>query len=125
MERAKKSFSLEKEIMSLGRGVLDVSKKVSRIPQMIADTLSDIMKGRLKINLELTGYEELLRELDNKINDLILVIVGCVLFSGGCRLAQTEIRPLTPGGMPLIAAVILMIGLSLIIFALKRVFSKK
>ncbi len=48
-----------------------------------------------------------------------------VLFSGGCRLAQTEIRPLTPGGMPLIAAVILMIGLSLIIFALKRVFSKK
>ena len=125
MERAKKSFSLEKEIKSLGRGVLDVSKKVSRIPQMIADTLSDIMKGRLKINLELTGYEELLRELDKKINDLILVIVGCVLFSGGCRLAQTEIRPLTPGGMPLIAAVILMIGLSLIIFALKRVFSKK
>ena len=125
MDRAKKSFSLEKEIVSLGKGVLDVSKKVSRIPQMIADTLSDIMKGRLKINLELTGYEELLRELDKKINDLILVIVGCVLFSGGCRLAQTEIRPLTPGGMPLIAAVMLMIGISLIIFALKKVFKRK
>ena len=92
---------------------------------MIADTLTDITKGRTKINLEFTGYEEILRAMDEKINHLILVIVGCVLFSGGCRLAQTEIRPLTPGGMPLIAAVILMIGISLIIFALKRVFSKK
>ena len=125
MDRAKKSFSLEKEIVSLGKGVLDVSKKVSRIPQMIADTLTDITKGRTKINLEFTGYEEILRALDEKINHLILVLVGCVLFSGGCRLAQTEIRPLTPGGMPLIAAVMLMIGISLIIFALKKVFKRK
>ena len=56
MDRMKKSFSLEKEILSLGEGVLDVGKKVSMIPQLISDTLSDLMKGRMKINLELTGY---------------------------------------------------------------------
>ena len=125
MDRMKKSFSLEKEIMSLGQGVLDVGKKVSRIPQLIADTLSDLMKGRMKINLELTGYEELIRELGEKINDIILVIVVCVLFSGGVGLCDTQIKPITPNGMPLIAVIILMAGISLIIFALKRIFRKK
>ena len=32
MDRLKKSFSLEKEIMNMGSGILDVGKKVSRIP---------------------------------------------------------------------------------------------
>ena len=105
--------------------MLDVGKKVSRIPQLLSDTLADIMKGRLKINLELTGYEDLIRELNDKINDLILVIVGCVLFSGGCRLCSTPMKPITPNGIPLIAAIILMLSISLIIFALKRIFRKK
>ncbi len=125
MDRMKKSFNLEQEVLSLGRGLLDVSSKVSRIPQLIADTLSDIMKGRLKINLELTGYENLVGEVTGKIDDLILVIVACVLFSGGCRLAGTQIRPLTPSGMPLIALIILLAGISMLIFALRRIFTKK
>ena len=125
MERVKKSFALEKEIVALGRGVLDTGKKVSRIPQMLAEALNDIMKGRLKINLELTGYEVLLDELNEKINDLILVIVGCVLFSGGCRLCQTQIKPVTPNGMPLFAVIILILGISLILYALRRIFRKK
>ncbi len=125
MDRMKKSFSLEKEIMNLGQGVLDVGKKVSRIPQLIADTLSDIMKGRLKVNLELTGYADLIGELNAKINDIILVIIGCVLFSGGCRLSSTSIRPVLPNGMPMIAVIVLLTGASMLIFALKRIFRKK
>ncbi len=125
MDRMKKSFSLEKEILSLGQGVLDVGNKVTKIPQLAADALSDVMKGRLKINFELTGYEDLIRDLNEKINDIILVIIACVVFSGGCRLCQTELKPLTPGGMPLIALVLLMIGVSLGIYALKRIFRKK
>ena len=125
MDRMKKSFSLEKEIKNLGAGVLDVGKKVSRIPQLFADTLSDIMKGRLKVNFELTGYEELIQELNTKINDIILVIIGCVLFSGGCKLSETRIKPVLPNGMPLFAVIVLMIGSSLLIFALKRIFRKK
>ena len=83
------------------------------------------MKGRLKINFELTGYEDLIRDLNEKINDIILVIIACVVFSGGCRLCPTELIPLTPGRMPLIALVLLMIGVSLGIYALKRIFRKK
>lgn len=125
MDRMKKSFSLEKEIKNLGAGVLDVGKKVSRIPQLFADMLSDIMKGRLKVNFELTGYEELIQELNTKINDIILVIIGCVLFSGGCKLSETQIKPVLPNGMPLFAVIVLMIGSSMLIFALKRIFRKK
>ena len=125
MDRMKKSFSLEKEIKDLGAGVLDVGKKVSRIPQMIADALNDVIKGRLKINFELGGYEDLSDGLNQKINDIILVIIGCVLFCGGCKLSETKIRPVLPNGMPLIAMVVLMIGASMLIFALKRIFKKK
>ena len=125
MDRMKKSFSLKAEIQSLGEGVLDMGKKVSKIPQLAAEALNDVMKGRLKINLELTGYEDVIRQLGEKINDIILVIVACVLFSGGCRLCQTEIKPMTPAGIPLIALVILMVGISLGIYALKRIFRKK
>ena len=125
MDRMKKSFSLKAEIQSLGEGVLDMGKKVSKIPQLAAEALNDVMKGRLKINLELTGYEDVVRQLGEKINDIILVIVACVLFSGGCRLCQTEIKPMTPAGIPLLALMILMVGGSLGIYALKRVFRKK
>ncbi len=100
-------------------------KKVSRIPQLIADTLSDIMKGRLKVNFQLSGYEDLIQELNEKVNDIILVIVGCVLFSGGCKLCETQIRPILPNGIPLIAVFVLMVGGSMLIFALKRIFRKK
>ena len=125
MDRMKKSFSLKAEIQSLGEGVLDMGKKVSKIPQLAAEALNDVMKGRLKINLELTGYEDVVRQLGEKINDIILVIVACVLFSGGCRLCQTEIKPMTPAGIPLLALIILIVGVSLGIYALKRVFRKK
>lgn len=125
VDRMKKTFSLEKEILSLGQGALDIGKKASKIPQLVSDALSDIMKGRLKVNLELTGYDDLLQQLNEKIDDIILVLVGCVLFSGGCRLCATDIYPKTPNGMPVFAAIILIIGISLIIFALKRIFRKK
>ena len=125
LDRMKKSFSLEKEIRDLGAGVLDVGKKVSKIPQMLADTLSDIIKGRLKVNFELTGYEDGIEALNHKINDIILVIIGCVLFSGGCRLASTQIQPILPNGMPLISVIVLMIGGSLLVYTLKRILRKK
>ncbi len=125
VERVKKSFALEKEIAALGRGVLDTGKKVSKLPKLAADAINDIMKGRLKVNLELTGYEDLLEALNEKINDVILIIVGCVLFSGGCRLCQTDIKPVTPNGMPLFAVIILILGISLILYALKRIFTYK
>ena len=91
------------------------------------DVISDKLMDRMKksFNLELTGYENLVGEVTGKIDDLILVIVACVLFSGGCRLAGTQIRPLTPSGMPLIALIILLAGISMLIFALRRIFTKK
>ena len=65
------------------------------------------------------------RGLSERQSDIILVIIGCVLFSGGCKLSDTQIRPILPNGMPLIAVIVLMIGASMLIFALKRIFKKK
>ena len=104
---------------------MNVGRKVTQLPQMLAEALADIMKGRLKINLDIGGYEDLVEEINTKINDIILVIIGCVLFSGGCKLCETQIRPILPNGIPLIAVFVLMVGGSMLIFALKRIFRKK
>ena len=69
--------------------------------------------------------EELAKGLNETVNNVILVIVSLVLFSGGCRLCSTNIKPLTANGMPLIAAAILVVSISLLVFALKRIFRKK
>ena len=87
--------------------------------------LSCACQGRLKINLELTGYDQLIKELNEKINDVILMVVACVLFSGGCKLAATDIKPLTASGMPVISLIVLVISISLGVYTLKRVFRKK
>ena len=125
LERKKKSFNLEKEIMKLGSGFMNVGRKVTQLPQMLAEALTDIMRGRLKINLDVGGYDDLVEEIGNKINDVILVIIGCVLFSGGCRLASTQIQPVLPNGLPMLAVIVLVASCSMIIFALKRIFGKR
>ena len=48
-----------------------------------------------------------------------------ILANVTCRLCQTDIKPMTPAGMPLIAMVVLLVGVTLGIYALKRIFRKK
>ena len=40
-------------------------------------------------------------------------------------MCQTQIKPVTPNGMPLFAVIILILGISLILYALRRIFRKK
>ena len=103
-------------------------QKESKSAQLIPTDALMVMRWDVKQTLlksKATESNQLKEKLNAKIDDLILVIVACVLFSGGCKLCETQIQPITPNGMPLIAVVVLVAGVSLLVFALKRIFQKK
>ena len=104
MERMRKSFDVGQELISAGKDVLELTKKMQRMPGMAYDALNNAVKGRLKLNFELTGYEEILKSLGDTAKSVVLALFACVLFVGSAILSTADIQPKTPGGQPLVAA---------------------
>ena len=124
MERAKKNFDMKQKLLEAGGDILSMGKKAARIPTLAADALKDIVKGNMKINLELMGYESLMNSLSFLIRNIILAIFSCVIFTGSCVLCLTHIGPSTKSGMPLMSAVGFMFSIALGIYSIKQMNGK-
>lgn len=124
MDRAKETFDLGQTLLTAGKDALELGKKAARIPVLAFDTLSNLVKGRMKINLELTGYDELLKRTENIVRYIIYAMFSCVLFFGSCILATADIQPKTEGGTPLIAVVGILFSIVLGIYTVKRMLQK-
>ena len=125
MERAKKNFDLSQELASTGKGALELGKKVSRMPLLAYDALNSAVKGRLKLNFELTGYENILKDFNDTVMNVVLALFSCVLFIGSCLLSFANIQPRTPAGQPLISAVGLLVSIALGIYTVRRMAKKR
>ena len=125
LERVKKNLDVGQELLAAGKGVLDLGKKASRMPGMAFDALNNMIKGRTKINFELTGYEEILKGLNATVKNIVLAIFASVLFFGSCILTTADIRPKTPDGQPLIAAVGMIFAIALGIYTVRQMSRKK
>ena len=124
MDRAKETFDLGQTLLTAGKDALELGKKAARIPVLAFDTLSNLVKGRMKINLELTGYDELLKRTEDIVRYIIYAMFSCVLFFGSCILATADIQPKTKGGTPLIAVVGILFSIVLGIYTVKRMLQK-
>ncbi len=124
MDRAKKNFDLEQQLISTGKDALEIGKKAARIPVLTSDLLKSAARGRMKINLELTGYEELLDKGGSMVKDIMLTMFACILFIGSCLLCLADISPKAPGGVPVLAAIGLIVSVALGIYAVRKVSKK-
>lgn len=124
MDRAKKNFDLEQQLISTGKDVLEISKKAARIPALTSDLLKSAARGRMKINLELTGYEELLNKGGDTVKTIMLALFACVLFIGSSLMCLADISPKAPGGVPVLAAIGLVLSVALAIFAVRNMSKK-
>lgn len=124
LERAKKSFDLKQTMSSGGKEFISMSKKTVRIPPLTADALSTFVKGRTKLNVELTGYDELIKNGRVTLKNLVLAFFACVLFFGSCILATADIEPKTHNGMPILAVFGIVCSIALAIYTIRK-FSKK
>ena len=125
MDRAKSKFDLEQEIVAVGKDALEISKKAAKIPALASDVLKNVARGRTKINLELTGYEDLIDKSSESIRNVVMALFACVLFFGSCILCTTDLQPTAPGGMPAIAVVGLIFSVALAIYAIGNLSKKK
>ena len=119
-EHMRKNFSLKREIVEMGRTVIDAGRKTAKIPVLASEALDNMVKGKMKMNMELTGWEEPLDRLTHIIKYSVLTLVACVLFVGSCILCTTDFLPKLSNGMPLIAVTGLVFSIALAIFSVKK-----
>ncbi len=125
VERTKKSFDLKQTLLNVGKDILGAGKKVGKIPGLLADSLSGLAKGKMKINMELTGYEEPLERIGVYIKYVVLSLIACVLFIGSCILASVDIAPKTANNMPLISVAGIVFSIALAIYSVSKLTKKK
>ncbi len=124
-ERSKKQFDLKSEALNRSRDAFAAAKKAAKIPGLASDALNNLVKGRTKVNMELTGDEELAEKAGEWIKNFILTIFSCVLFFGSCILCLADIEPKTPQGMPVLAVAGFVLSIAFGIFIVKRITKKK
>lgn len=124
MDRAKQSFDVQQTLLSVGKDALSVGKKAARVPGLAADALNSIIKGRTKINLELTGYQDLMRDFNDLTRNVVLAIFACVIFFGSCILCLTDIQPQTVDGLPIVAVFGFIFSIALGIYTVKKMTKK-
>ena len=126
LERAKQSFHVEEQLAGAGKDILETGKKISRMPALAYDALNNMVKGRLKMNFELTGYEEILKNVRETVRNVVLALFACVLCIGSCILASTDMKPKTPGSdQPLISVIGIVFSIALGIYTIRRMSRKK
>lgn len=92
---------------------------------LASDVMSNMLKGRMKMNMELTGYEEILEKAERTILNIVLALFSCVLFFGSCILTTADIQPKTGHGTPLVAVVGILFSIALGVFTIRKMTKKK
>lgn len=119
LSRAKENIDVKEKLASSMESLAATAMRSVRLPGLATDALRNLVKGRLKISFELTGYEEPLRVLIDVIKNVMIAVFACVLFSGSCRLYSAAVPPLIDG-MPLFALAGFAVSIALAIYSVKQ-----
>lgn len=87
---------------------------------LASEALDNMVKGKMKMNMEIKGYQEPLDRMGHFVRYAVLAVIACVLFIGSCILCTTDFKPLLSNGMPLIAVVGIVFSIALAIFSVKK-----
>ena len=124
IERMRENFDAQEKIAELLQTLTAVGTRTAKIPSMVFDVLRNLVKGRMKINLELTGYEEIFHILNGTILNVVLAVFACVLFTGSCILCTTNIEP-QAGGMPLMSLIGFVVSVALAFYSVQSMSKRK
>lgn len=118
IQRAKENFDVKEQLTAALESLAVNGLRAARLPGLASDVLRNLVKGRLKISFELTGYEEPLRLLGETLRYVILAVFACVLFSGSCTLCTTGIQP-QANGVPVVAMIGFIVSIAMASFTIK------
>ena len=84
-----------------------------------------LAKGKMKMNMELTGIDEPLEKIGQFVKYIVLALLACILFIGSCILASVDLQPKTSNGMPLISIGGIIFAIALAIYSVGKMSKKK
>ncbi len=88
-----RNFDLKKEVSSTGKKLYDASLHTLNLPVHLSDIMQMIMKGRIKINLDIVDSSVPLNAIDHMVNKLTVGIVSAGLLMASSLLCTTQMTP--------------------------------
>lgn len=85
-----KNFDLVDELKTYGSSILQMTKDVPKLPTKLLSLIDGIKKGRVKLQLEHNGLNDIVKELDTIANKLVIALIASALIIGSSLLVQTE-----------------------------------
>lgn len=122
--RAREGFDLRESLMSVIEGFSPLKLAGADLPGALSGLLKSVSKGRIKLNLELSGYDGLLDRLGGMVKTVLLAAFSCVLFSGACRLCTTAIQPAVDG-IPVVALIVFAVSVALGLYTVRSLRKKR
>lgn len=118
-------FDLKKELAYNATSVYDSAKKMLVIPSLAADTMKTLIKGNTKLNIEIEGYEAILKRFDKIVGDMIVCIITAAILLSSSLICMTDMNPKilgipAIGFLGFVAAVIMGIYLIIEIYRRKK-----
>ncbi|MDO4615839.1 MAG: AarF/UbiB family protein [Lachnospiraceae bacterium] len=105
--------------MSVIKLLLTSGTQVANLPSSAVKLVNNVADGRLKIKLELTGYEGIMETVVSLAVNLVLALFACILFIGGCILTTADVQPAV-SGMPVVSIAAFVVSIALGMFTVTR-----
>ncbi len=111
------------ELQKTGRAIFDSSQKSTAIPAQLSDLIKQVSKGRIKVNLDVTGSEEPIRRLDRIMNKVIIALIIAALLISSSLICLSDMQGRI-FGIPALGvvgyAIALILGISVIVVSHKK-----
>lgn len=86
-------FDMRKEVTKAVTTAMNSSSKALGIPALMADLMEATIKGHTKVNLDLTGSEDIMERLSRMVNKIIIGLIVSSLLIGSSLLCTTNNTP--------------------------------
>lgn len=88
-----KHFDYKKEVVNTAKKFYDASSNMLQLPIQFSDVMRMIMKGRLKINLDIMESSVPMNAINHMVNKLVVGIVSAGLLMASSLLCTTQMTP--------------------------------
>ena len=86
-------FDLKKELSTTGKNAYDAFKHTFDLPVQLSEVINMIMKGRIKVNLNIMDSSVPLKSVNHMVNKLTVGIVSAGLLMASSLLCTTQMTP--------------------------------
>ena len=119
------NFDVKKEFKNYITTVMNSGAKSLNLPALLADLLEATIKGRTKVNLDVTGSDDIVKQLSGMVNKFIACVISSALLISSSTICTTGMKPTILGipALGFLGYVIAIILSSWILFSEK--FKKK